>query len=501
MKNSIAKVISGLMLSVFTLWLNPTSAQLVLDCESGNRAIEQGACWAFGATGYTSTAASIISGSWSLRSNSLTNPAPTACWVKTPWMQVGSGDITFDAKFEGTAGTTRGIELYYIPYDAGNAPYFEGTPVQFSVYNWEKPWSTTVPQSFTVPIPVDIANSTDAYKIRVSFVGTGGTARIISDNFVFPGVYYSDPSNNCLPLGGGSPDADGDGVADSEDDYPEDAYRAYNNFYPSASTFGTLAFEDNWPARGDYDMNDVVVDYRLKTVTNALNQVVETIGYYKLRASGASFRNGFGFKLDNIVANKVIEVIGYETAPDGIFSVAGNGLEEGQTDATVIVFDNFYRVMAYPGSGTGINTTPGAAVAPDHEITVTITFMNEGVAASGGPVLLTELPFSAFNFFIVSRQIRGREIHLPGYEPTDLIDVTYFGQDQDDTQPSIGKYFKTENNLPWAINVLQGFDYPIEKTPIDEAYLHFVEWAQSGGVLFPFWFGNDPGYRDSSKIY
>jgi len=28
-------------------------------------------------------------------------------------------------------------------------------------------------------------------------------------------------------------------------------------FYPSAGTVGTWAFEDNWPATGDFDINDL----------------------------------------------------------------------------------------------------------------------------------------------------------------------------------------------------------------------------------------------------
>ena len=39
-------------------------------------------------------------------------------------------------------------------------------------------------------------------------------------------------------------DSDGDGVIDNLDQFPNDATRAYVNYYPSKTTFGTLAFED-----------------------------------------------------------------------------------------------------------------------------------------------------------------------------------------------------------------------------------------------------------------
>jgi hypothetical protein len=60
-------------------------AQVTLNFESGNRAIEQGNCWTFGATSYSNLEFR-IAGSWSGRSNQLTNSAISACWIKTPWM-------------------------------------------------------------------------------------------------------------------------------------------------------------------------------------------------------------------------------------------------------------------------------------------------------------------------------------------------------------------------------------------------------------------------------
>jgi len=475
-------------------------SQVVLNCESGNRAIEQGNCWGFGAVSYTNSASLIIAGSWSARSNSLTNSSPTACWIKSPWMLVGSGDITFKAKFEGTAGTTRGIQLFYIPYDANNPPYYEGTPVMFYDYDWPKPWSTTTPQVFTVPIPSAIANSAVVYKIRTSFIGTGGTARIISDDYLFPGTYWSDPANGCIPMAV-IQDADGDGVADASDAYPADPNRAYNSYFPSSSQSGTLAFEDLWPSRGDYDFNDVVVNYRIQTVTNAANNVVEVFGRFVLRATGASFHNGFGFQLDGIAPDKIISVSGNSISSGSIYTLAPNGLENGQTFATCIVFDDFYKVMSWPGSGSGINTDKNAAFVPYDTLTVHLVFINNGTPAPGGTVGISQLPSAVFNYFIVANQDRGKEIHLADRMPTSLVNNSLFGTYNDDSNPGAGKYYKTENNLPWGLNIIQGFDYPIEKSPINEAYLHFIDWAAGSGVAYPDWFSNGAGYRNSAKVY
>ena len=74
-------------------------------------------------------------------------------------------------------------------------------------------------------------------------------------------------------------------------------------------------------------------------------------------------------------------------------------------------------------------------------------------------------------------------------------------EDDDASVPGSGIYFVTENNLPWAINIPDGFDYMKEKAIISSGYLKFVEWAQSGGVNYPDWFTDQAGYRDDSKLY
>jgi LruC domain-containing protein len=475
--------------------------QVTLNCESGNRAIEQGNCWGFGAISYSNTANYVISGVWSTKSNSLTNPAPTACWIKTPWMLVGSGDITFRTRLDGNSNgvVSKGIIISYIPYDANNAPNYEGTAVQFYTYSF--PNFTTTIRDISAAIPAEIANATsNAYKIRVSFVGTGGNERAYADDFVFPGTYWSNPANGCIPLTL-IQDTDNDGVADADDAYPTDPYRAYNSYYPAQNQYGTLAFEDNWPNRADYDFNDVVVNYNMKTVTNASNQVVEIKSVFVARASGASFQNAFGFQLDNIALNKVISVTGNHISPSTIFSLSPNGLEANQNYANCIVFDNFYNVMAHPGVGTGINTVKTAPEVPYDTLNVTITFMQNGIPASGGAINISQLPASAFNFYIVANQERGREIHLADFVPTYLANTSLFGTGNDNTTPSAGIYYKSSNNLPWGLNILTGFDYPIEIEPINEAYLHFVEWAGSSGVNYPDWYTNQQGYRDESKIY
>ena len=80
--------------------------------------------------------------------------------------------------------------------------------------------------------------------------------------------------------------------------------------------------------------------------------------------------------------------------------------------------------------------------------------------------------------------------------------ISYFGTFEDASDPGSNKYYVTAQNLPWALDFPTSFEYPFEKKEITAAYLHFREWAESGGALFTDWHTNTaPGYRNSIYIY
>ncbi|MDD2798328.1 MAG: LruC domain-containing protein [Bacteroidales bacterium] len=295
-------------------------------------------------------------------------------------------------------------------------------------------------------------------------------------------------------------DQDEDGVADRDDDYPTDPNKAYNNYFPSKNSTGTLAFEDNWPTKGDYDFNDVVVDYNLNTVTNSRNKIVEVIGQFTLKASGATYSHGFGFQLDNINNNQISSVSGSNLSSGSYISLNPRGLENGQTSPNCIVFDNFFDLIPKNGTGVGVNTEKASQRANSKTITMTIKFIDNGIVPAGGAIDFTDLQISGYNFYIISNRNREIEVHLPDRRPTDLANRSYLGKGDDDSAGS-SRFYKTQSNLPWALNVVQGFDYPVEHTSIENAYLHLIRWAESSGSEFSDWYDSKTGYRQSSLIY
>ncbi len=285
-------------------------------------------------------------------------------------------------------------------------------------------------------------------------------------------------------------DTDSDGVTNNFDDYPEDASRAFNNYFFTLGTYGTIAFEDMWPGIGDYDFNDLVIDYNFNQITNADNLVVEIYGKFILKAFGASFHNGFGIDL-GISPDMITSVTGYKTQEAWV-NLNSKGLENNQTNAVIIVFDDTYHLMSHTG-GIGVNTNSSYPFVTPDTINIHILLSE--------PAALENIGIPPYNAFMIVDQERSHEIHLPDHAPTDLVDQSLFNTYRDSSNPSTGRYYKTENNLPWAIKIIEQFEYPVEKVEILQAYLKFADWAQSNGSTYYDWYKDISGYRNSNNIY
>src|SRR5690606_11897184 len=115
--------------------------------------------------------------------------------------------------------------------------------------------------------------------------------------------------------------------------------------------------EDLWPGVGDFDFNDLVMDYRLRWITNADNEIKDIEIDYKVRAIGAGFKSGFGLELD--VAPGNVASVTRTTALSSLITLNANGTEQGQSKTVLIFFDNANDELPNPGSAF-VNTVPGS---------------------------------------------------------------------------------------------------------------------------------------------
>ncbi len=269
---------------------------------------------------------------------------------------------------------------------------------------------------------------------------------------------------NAIQIGNVAPistsnDADGDGVNDELDDFPFDPNQAFNNFVPSQNSQGKMVFEDLWPSQGDYDFNDLAMDYTFNLIANASNEITKIKGTFTVSNIGASLQNGYGFSLP-IENSKIASIEGQVLNADFI-QTNSNGTESGTLANESVIF--------VVGNVTDMLNVP---------ITMTITFSK--------PIGQQELGEVPFNPFLVVNGERAKEIHLPDFPPTSKAD--FLGTGDDFSDPAIGRYYKTETNLPWAMNIFEGFAPPPEAIPITIQYPRFVNWANSGGTQDLDWY-------------
>lgn len=293
------------------------------------------------------------------------------------------------------------------------------------------------------------------------------------------------------PQGGpGVQDSDGDGIINQYDDAPFDPLVAcLIDFH------GTLLFEDLWPYKGDFDFNDLVVAYDITHAINANNYMHQVRADYTIKAGGAGFNNGFGTKFSTDLPKGDIASITGRTSTGGF---PMDGPITSTVDPTDVVMYNwdatFDLIVQDINVGKFFNTVDGGGKGNPVTENIVVEFTNNSVSQ-------WQVGLPPYNPFIFANQDPTKEIHKRDREPSGLHNTALFGTGADVSNPGMGDYYKTANNIPWVIDIpINNFQWPKEKTDIILAYVQIVNWALTNGVMFPDWFepvNATPGDRKS----
>jgi LruC domain-containing protein len=464
----------ALYTAALALLAAPLMAQtLSQDFETDNtRTKVTSKCWDVPGTDITTSTSERIAGTYSMRTGALTGGLNSPNGVYSPWMKLTpGGTIKVKAKMNGWQnGNSRTFFIAIVDYagvSINNTRVAQAAPSALYTHTFTSSnWSTVVSPTITIPANLDASK---VYKVLFVGYGTGGTARAVIDDIAISGTYWSDPANSCKPKV--------EVPVTSEVTYP-------------MSGTGTLLFEDLWPAKGDYDFNDLVVDYNIKATITSNNQVQKAIFTFITRAAGSTFKNGLGLQLDGI-ATRLVSSASKTGGDDTGFSVNSKGTENGQNYANFPVYGNVFKYMPQPGGGTGTNVTPGAPTVKSHTTVITVNF-TEGLSL--------EVFNASFNPYLIVNQDRGKEVHLPNKQPSALASGQYFHTSHDNSNPAVGRYYKTAQNLPWALNTPVSIPHPKERAEVTSAYLKLLEWASSNGASFTDWYMPSGGYRNQSNL-
>lgn len=223
---------------------------------------------------------------------------------------------------------------------------------------------------------------------------------------------------------------------------------------------GSLAYEDNWPDKNDYDMNDVVIYYSSTVVKDkSSNALVRTTTTFTPMNDGATYTNGFGFQLD-YVGKEHIDLV--QVSQEG--NVIGKNFEPGIEKPVLILFSDIKPVLKKP-------------------VTVVIGFKKYDKVSDMDA-------YPPYNSFIFVNK-RSHEVHLSGYKPTSVADESLRGTGSDLSQDSNGSpmYYIAEDNMPFAINISNSeFRWPSEKVSITTYYPEFKQWRDSFGADYKDWY-------------
>ncbi|WP_261887103.1 LruC domain-containing protein [Vibrio pomeroyi] len=262
-------------------------------------------------------------------------------------------------------------------------------------------------------------------------------------------------------------------------------------YFPSASGYATLAYEDNWPYKADYDMNDAVIMYRITEILKDGKVVKSTIDG-RLAAVGASYRNGFAVRLPNLAPSSVDSGNSY-MKHNGVFTDLD--MEDGRSEAIFIAAEDL--TSKTETSCTFYRTSNSCKDDEQFSFQIGISLSGDGISTD----TWTDMPYDPFIFAtpgyyhgenLPLHPGRSWEVHLPDQAPTEAFDTDNLfeaGLGVDDSNPSTGKYFKTAENHPWALIITSTdeWQWPQEYVDIVTAYPEFKQYAESGGDTNQTW--------------
>ena len=301
--------------------------------------------------------------------------------------------------------------------------------------------------AFTYDPPYNGINNAKWLTSGCSTTGWGGSKNTFS---TCGGYYYSGNE--------GDPDPEDPEKPDVED-----------------KTVYTYAFEDQWPAYGDFDMNDVVITINKMSITNDKTLTIQG----NVRAVGSSRKTGVGIQFLNVSKNGVT-LSGKVQSGTPVF-------EGGQSNPVIILSTNVHKYCntgiadddftfycTDPTAGSAYNSGDGA----EFEITMAFSTAEEAKKA---------MNIKNLDMFIISKEAQGNvgrtEIHLAYYAPTNLATTAFFGMANDaSTQKG---YYVSAEGLVWGI-CIPGTDvwkWPRERKIITNVYPGFKSWVMNGGQV------------------
>ncbi|WP_455509179.1 LruC domain-containing protein [Butyricimonas paravirosa] len=252
--------------------------------------------------------------------------------------------------------------------------------------------------------------------------------------------------------------------------------------------WATLMFEDLWPAYGDYDFNDLVANYKIQLYVTGKNKVEAILVGVRIKAVGGSLPYDLCLKINGTSVNNISSIDEYKrlnTIPSATLELIN---PNNNANTPIFRFKDIRTNPNRPGGYSYLNTDKEAKARLTEDKMVELAYMIYLDKA----VNTTPLDF---DFFIAKPVEEGasewQEIHTGGYAPTEFGETVY--KQVKEGNSCIGEstnYYHSNTHLVWAINIPTDIPHTYEKADFLKAYLHFKDWATSGGEQHKDWYEN-----------
>ncbi|NCC09099.1 MAG: LruC domain-containing protein [Bacteroidia bacterium] len=223
-----------------------------------------------------------------------------------------------------------------------------------------------------------------------------------------------------------------------------------DNITATETTKGTLAFEDVWPTGGDYDLNDVIIEYRSDVEFDRKNQITRITETFTPvnKKNSALNTNAFGYVINDNLGTINLAESNYSVLEEGNqIILCPNVKEVAEENVTYKVVRDF--------------TTPISK----------LTYKRNWN------------PFIVVNYKAgVKKRV---EVHLPKHQPTSWADESLVGTKDD------AYFINKDGKFPFAIDLpISGFE-PVTETKrigTTDEYPTFKDWAEGFGSTHADWY-------------
>ena len=232
-----------------------------------------------------------------------------------------------------------------------------------------------------------------------------------------------------------------------------------------SSTTGVYAFEDLWPNKGDYDLNDAVVNAKHEKEFNDKGKIIKETFYLTTYQNYVTLTSGLALTLNTKKEPSSIAM--KKMAPEAAEAEDANFTKDG----------NVYHLTE------------------DFTGELGMTYILELTYST--PLNSSEELASIQPFIYRQEGDKNWEVHIPMEAPTAKMNTSYFGKGDDRSNPDKGLYFVRQGNYPFAFYLkgadISAFEETIlkrenESKPIDELFPHFLDWSISNGETNQDWY-------------